>query len=137
MDIRFLQRLPLFRDFSEMEIRAALHALGAVEKEFSLGDTVLSAGSLNERFGLVLDGSVLIESNDLWGNRTLLSHAGRGQIFGESGGAGQYHDQAQHGSDEFLHNSLPLLLSISGHPPQEYRDEPIITTNCINVNENL
>ena len=68
-----------------MEIRAALHALGAVEKEFSLGDTVLSAGSLNERFGLVLDGSVLIESNDLWGNRTLLSHAGRGQIFGESG----------------------------------------------------
>ena len=33
---------------------------------------------------LVLSGSVTIESNDAWGNRTILSHVGRGQFFAET-----------------------------------------------------
>ena len=34
--------------------------------------------------GLVLEGSVRIESNDMWGNRTILSHVGPGQFFAET-----------------------------------------------------
>ena len=34
--------------------------------------------------GLVLEGSVRIESNDMWGNRTILSHIGKGQVFAET-----------------------------------------------------
>ena len=34
--------------------------------------------------GLVLEGSVTVESNDVWGNRTILSHIGRGQFFAET-----------------------------------------------------
>ena len=34
--------------------------------------------------GLVLEGSVTIESNDVWGNRTIISHVGKGQVFAET-----------------------------------------------------
>ena len=34
--------------------------------------------------GIVLFGSVTIESNDIWGNRTILSHVGKGQFFAET-----------------------------------------------------
>ena len=34
--------------------------------------------------GLVLEGTVRIESNDMWGNRTILSHVGEGQVFAET-----------------------------------------------------
>lgn len=33
---------------------------------------------------MVLEGSVTIESNDIWGNRTILSHIGKGQYFAET-----------------------------------------------------
>ena len=32
----------------------------------------------------MIEGSVTIESNDAWGNRTIISHVGRGQVFAES-----------------------------------------------------
>ena len=34
--------------------------------------------------GLVLSGSVTVQSNDVWGNRTILSHVGRGGYFAAS-----------------------------------------------------
>ncbi len=34
--------------------------------------------------GMVISGSVTIESNDVWGNRTILSHVGFGQFFAET-----------------------------------------------------
>ena len=33
---------------------------------------------------MVLEGSVTIESNDIWGNRTILSYVGKGQFFAET-----------------------------------------------------
>lgn len=39
---------------------------------------------MTDRMGLVLSGSVTIESNDLWGNCTILSHVGQGQFFAET-----------------------------------------------------
>ena len=47
-------------------------------------DLILSAGDTTTKFGLVLDGSVTVESNDIWGNRTILSHVGKGQFFAET-----------------------------------------------------
>ncbi|MDY4196024.1 MAG: cyclic nucleotide-binding domain-containing protein [Peptoniphilaceae bacterium] len=39
---------------------------------------------MTRNLGLVLDGSVIIESNDIWGNRTILSHVGKGEFFAET-----------------------------------------------------
>ncbi|MFR7743574.1 MAG: cyclic nucleotide-binding domain-containing protein [Acutalibacteraceae bacterium] len=42
---------------------------------------LLRAGDTAESIGLVLSGSVLVEQEDVWGNRNILSKAGPGQTF--------------------------------------------------------
>lgn len=84
MDIRQLQKTILFRGMTEAEMIEAIQVLEAHEKRYEKGETILNAGSATERMGLVLDGSVTIESNDAWGNRTIISHVGRGQVFAET-----------------------------------------------------
>ena len=84
MDTRQLQQSMLFRGMIELEITKALQVLEAHEKSFQKGETLLIAGTITERMGLVLEGSVTIESNDAWGNRTIISHVGQGQVFAET-----------------------------------------------------
>ena len=84
MDTRQLQQSMLFRGMIELEITKALQVLEAHEKSFQKGETLLIAGTITERMGLVLEGSVTIESNDAWGNRTIISHVGQGQVVAET-----------------------------------------------------
>ena len=84
MDTRQLQQSMLIRGMTELEITKALQVLEAHEKSFQKGETLLIAGTITERMGLVLEGSVTIESNDAWGNRTIISHVGQGQVFAET-----------------------------------------------------
>jgi len=84
MDMRQLQKSMLFRGMTEPEIIKALQALEAHEIRYEKGETLLIAGTITERMGLVLEGSVTIESNDAWGNRTIISHVGKGQVFAET-----------------------------------------------------
>ena len=84
MDKAFLKNSILFRGMSEEDISAAVSFLQAQEQEYKKGDFVFHAGSQTDRMGLVLDGSVTIENNDMWGNRTILSHVSKGQFFAET-----------------------------------------------------
>ena len=84
MDIELIRKTILFQGMSLQETETALRTLKAQEKRYIKGDTVLFAGNTTERMGLVLKGSVTIESNDMWGNRTILSHVGKGQFFAET-----------------------------------------------------
>ena len=84
MDAQQLQKTMLFRGLTDSEIAVALQVLEAHEKRYDKGETLLRAGSVTERMGLVLEGSVTIESNDAWGNRTIISHVGCGQVFAET-----------------------------------------------------
>ena len=67
MDMQQLQKSMLFRGMTEPEITKALQALEAHEKRYEKGETLLIAGTITEWMGLVLEGSVTIESNDAWG----------------------------------------------------------------------
>ena len=84
MNTKQLQGTMFFREMSEEEISSALAVLQAEEREYVKGRILFSAGSTTDRMGLVLEGSVTIESNDVWGNRTILSHVGKGQFFAET-----------------------------------------------------
>ena len=84
MDIQNLQRTMIFRGMNENEIEDTLAALSAAEKKYKKNSAIFHAGRTTERMGLVLEGSVTIESNDMWGNRTILSHVGKGQFFAET-----------------------------------------------------
>ena len=84
MDVQQLQQTEIFRGMTASEITEALQVLEAREKHCEKGETLLTSGSVTERMGVVLEGSVTIESNDAWGSRTIISHVGRGQVFAET-----------------------------------------------------
>ena len=74
----------LFSGMTETQISAAAAALKAAEKQYGKGDYILHAGDITPCLGIVLSGSVTIESNDVWGNNTILSHVGAGDLFAET-----------------------------------------------------
>lgn len=86
MDVKLVKDAMIFRGMSEKEIQRALEHLSVVEKNYSKGSLILSAGSVTDMMGLVLEGSVTIENNDIWGNKTILSHVDRNQFFAETYG---------------------------------------------------
>ncbi len=69
-----LSEYRLFYHLSAEEIASVLSELQAQERQYKKGSTILSAGHMTESMGLVLFGSVTVQSIDLWGNRTILSH---------------------------------------------------------------
>lgn len=79
-----LQNNLLFRNMTIPEISSALDALSAVEKSYEKEELIFLAGKYTDRMGIVLEGSVTIESNDMWGNHTILSHVEKGQFFAET-----------------------------------------------------
>lgn len=74
----------LFRGLTEQETKDAAAALKMYEKRFHKNERILSSGSVTDRLGVILSGSVTIESCDVWGNSTILSHAGAGDLFAET-----------------------------------------------------
>ena len=84
MDMGALQKARIFRGLTAEELSSALLALRGEEKRYRKGQVLLHAGDLTEKMGLVLEGSVTIESNDAWGNRSILSHVGPMQLFAET-----------------------------------------------------
>lgn len=84
MDIGFLRKSILFRSMTVDEIDSAFKSLHTYVKEYKKGEVVMCAGTVNSSMGLVLTGSVTIETNDVWGNRTILSHVGVGDFFAET-----------------------------------------------------
>ena len=86
MDVNKVRNTTIFQGMSEKEIADALEGLSAATKKYKKGTTILHAGSTTRRMGLVLEGGVTIENNDVWGNRTILSHVGKNQFFAETYG---------------------------------------------------
>ena len=84
MDIEVLQKMPLFIGMTDKEITALLKSLDARKQDYEKNDLILHAGSKPGVIGIVLSGSVTILSDDIWGNRTILSHVEKGGIFAEA-----------------------------------------------------
>lgn len=84
MNTDSISRIPLFHGMTENEFRSALEILSAGEKSYKKGAVIFHAGDTTDLMGVVLAGSVTIESNDIWGNRTILSHIGINQFFAET-----------------------------------------------------
>lgn len=78
-----LQNIVIFKNFSIDEIKTALDLLYATSRQYQKGEIILHAGSTTREMGLVLKGSVTIENNDAWGNKSILSHVGKGHFFAE------------------------------------------------------
>ena len=84
MDLTLLQGSLLFRGLRPEEISQLLQLLRARQLRYEKGERLLRAGEQTRSLGIVLSGSVTVESNDMWGKRTILSHVGPGQFFAET-----------------------------------------------------
>ncbi|MBR6983186.1 MAG: Crp/Fnr family transcriptional regulator [Ruminococcus sp.] len=84
MDISVLHNSILFKGFDDTEISELLKALKALEKKYNKGNVIFSSGEITDKLCFVTAGGVTIESNDMWGNRTILNLVSKGQFFAES-----------------------------------------------------
>ena len=74
----------LFKSFNEIETEILLKTLSIREKTFKKGAMIFPSGDMTDDLCSVSNGSITIESNDMWGNRTILNLVGKGNFFAES-----------------------------------------------------
>ena len=75
---------PLFQGIDPQDLEPMLHCLGAATVRIAKGDPVFLEGDAAGFIGVVLEGSVQVVQEDFYGNRNILSHAEKGQLFAES-----------------------------------------------------
>ncbi len=77
-------KIPLLKGFSPDDAHGTLRRLGADEKSYAKGETILAEGSTSSAIGILLSGRVHILQQDYWGNRTILVTIEPGDLFGEA-----------------------------------------------------
>lgn len=78
-----ISRSALFRGIETEEVEAMLQCLKARQRSLPKGTTLFRVGDVSTSMGIVLEGSVRLEREDYWGNRSILATFGPGQPFGE------------------------------------------------------
>ncbi len=79
-----LSKCPLFCGIGEAELLRMLGCLGARTEFFDKKCTVFAEGTRAKHIGIVLSGSVQMIQVDFFGNRSILSVIGEGQVFAEA-----------------------------------------------------
>lgn len=75
---------PLFQNITDLEFEAMLQLPCMRTSFFPKNETIFHAGDLIHEIGILESGSVNIENIDLWGNKSILSNVGPGEIFAET-----------------------------------------------------
>jgi len=84
VNIRIIDKCPVFSGMTDEEREKCLSSLDSNEKAFRKNSYLMRAGDVTDRMGIVMSGSVTVESNDIWGNRTILSIVEERQVFAET-----------------------------------------------------
>ncbi len=79
-----LKRTKLFSGVGEEDIGAMLSCLGARLLTYRKGEYVLRQGEHLSEILVLVQGSLHVQRDDYWGNRSILGHVGVGEIFGEA-----------------------------------------------------
>lgn len=82
--IPVLKRTKLFAGVGEEDIVSMLSCLGARLCAYKKGEYVLRQGERLSDILVLAEGSLHIQKDDYWGNRSILGHIGVGEIFGEA-----------------------------------------------------
>ena len=84
MDFYKLSKTVLFQGATPEETEQMLSCLKAGKRKYKKEEMIYRVGEVVSCVGVVLSGSVLIENDDIWGNRSVLERAGEGEIFAET-----------------------------------------------------
>ena len=81
--LKILKECPLFRDIESSNLLKMLTCLDAKVESFDKKYTIFSEGTPARYLGIVLTGSVQVVRIDYYGNRSILTELGSGQVFSE------------------------------------------------------
>ena len=82
--VSILKTSKLFVGLESEEIIAMLACLGAKLSTYKKGEYVLRQGEYLSNVFILVEGSLLIQNDDYWGNRSILRQISPGEMFGES-----------------------------------------------------
>ncbi|MDD6071963.1 MAG: Crp/Fnr family transcriptional regulator [Clostridiales bacterium] len=79
-----LKRTKLFAGVNDDEISAMLDCLQAKLLSYKKGDYVFRQGEPIDKITVLLEGKLLIQKDDFWGNRSIVNVIDIGEMFGEA-----------------------------------------------------
>lgn len=82
--IPIMKKTKLFAGVGEEEIFAMLGCLQTRKKSFKKGEYVLQQGEYLNDITVLVEGQLHVQRDDYWGNRSIISTIGVGEIFGEA-----------------------------------------------------
>ena len=82
--LKILKKSQLFSGVAEDEIEAMLDCLSAELRTYQKGNYVLHQGEYLHHITVLVAGSLLIQKDDFWGNRSIVNKINVGEMFGEA-----------------------------------------------------
>lgn len=82
--VEVLKRTQLFSGVSDTEVSAMLSCLQAKLVTFKKGDYVFREGEHIDYITVLVEGKLLVQHDDFWGNRNIVSVIRVGEMFGEA-----------------------------------------------------
>lgn len=82
--IPILKDTKLFAGVTEHEIYLMLNCMQAQKSQYSKGEYIFHQGDCMKYISILAEGSVYIQNDDYWGNRSIINAIGAGEMFGEA-----------------------------------------------------
>ena len=82
--INLLKNTYMFNGINESEIEGMLKCLNARTMLYKKNEYILRNGETVNSIGMALEGLALVEKEDIWGNRTIISEISPGSLYAES-----------------------------------------------------
>ncbi len=82
--ISILKTTQLFSGIGESEIESMLVCLQAREESYKKGEYVFRQGQYLSQLAVLVQGKLHVQTDDYWGNRSIVSVIGIGDLFGEA-----------------------------------------------------
>lgn len=82
--VEVLKKSNLFESINENDIENMIGCLGIREKRYTKGNYIYHLGDRISTLNMVAEGEVHIVKEDYWGNQSILTEIGIGELFGET-----------------------------------------------------
>jgi len=82
--LKILNRTQLFAGVGDEEITAMLDCLQAELRTYYKGEYIYREGEHIDHLSILVEGKLLVQKDDFWGNRSIISAISVGEMFGEA-----------------------------------------------------